>query len=339
MQHLTVYRETRRYAGWPANHGIWSWGDEIVVGFTIGFMDADPLNVGGHPIDSDRGSRLVQGRSVDGGLSWGIEELSLGGEELATPKEHDFTHPDFALKIVMSGGLSGGASSVYYVSYDRAKTWEGPYEIPMFNLPGVAARTDYQIFNQNEAMLFLTVAKSGGGQGRPCCVKTEDGGLSWRFVSFIGPEPPGYAIMPASVRLSDTEMLAMIRLKNGDLYWIDAYRSQDNGESWQYLNTPAPSTAGNPAALLKLSDGRLCVMYGYRSAPFGIRARISSDDGVTWTGEILLRTDGGDWDLGYPRAIERPDGNIVVAYYFNDDPASERYIGATIFDPGKPMTR
>ena len=33
MHHVTVYREAGRYARWPANNGVWIWGDEIVVGF------------------------------------------------------------------------------------------------------------------------------------------------------------------------------------------------------------------------------------------------------------------------------------------------------------------
>src|SRR5690625_3153077 len=33
IQHIDVYREDRRFAGWPANNGAWNWGDEILVGF------------------------------------------------------------------------------------------------------------------------------------------------------------------------------------------------------------------------------------------------------------------------------------------------------------------
>ena len=33
-EHVIVYRETGKFAGWPANYGMWAWGDEIVVGFT-----------------------------------------------------------------------------------------------------------------------------------------------------------------------------------------------------------------------------------------------------------------------------------------------------------------
>ena len=40
------------------------------------------------------------------------------------------------------------------------------------------------------------------------------------------------------------------------------------------------------------------------------------------------------WDLGYPRTVQRPDGKIVTVYYFNDHKDTERYIAATIWDPG-----
>ena len=36
--HVTVYREKGRYGGWPANYGVWSWGDEILVGFSAAYF-------------------------------------------------------------------------------------------------------------------------------------------------------------------------------------------------------------------------------------------------------------------------------------------------------------
>jgi hypothetical protein len=116
------------------------------------------------------------------------------------------------------------------------------------------------------------------------------------------------------------------------------YRSDDNGATWRYWSKPAPDTGihnGNPPSLVKLRDGRLAITYGYRSAPYGIRARLSTDEGATWSDEIVLRSGGGAWDLGYTRSLQRPDGKIVTIYYFNDHPDSERYIGATIWDAGE----
>jgi hypothetical protein len=85
--------------------------------------------------------------------------------------------------------------------------------------------------------------------------------------------------------------------------------------------------------MIWLQDGRLAVAYSFRSAPYAIRARSSSDDCRSWGPEIMLREDAGCWDLGYPRTVQRADGNIVTIYYFNDDPKSERYIAATIWKP------
>ena len=52
IEHVMVYHEPRRFGGWPANHGIWSWGDEILVGFSAGdFKDLGPAR---HAIDRER---------------------------------------------------------------------------------------------------------------------------------------------------------------------------------------------------------------------------------------------------------------------------------------------
>jgi hypothetical protein len=86
--------------------------------------------------------------------------------------------------------------------------------------------------------------------------------------------------------------------------------------------------------MIRLKDGRIALTYGYRLEPYGIRAQISADSGRTWTQPIILRDDGVEWDLGYPRTVQRTDGKIVTAYYFNDKTQKERYIAATIWDPG-----
>ena len=50
--------------------------------------------------------------------------------------------------------------------------------------------------------------------------------------------------------------------------------------------------------------------------------------------ERILRDDARDWDLGYPRSVQRKDGKIVTVYYYNDAGQPERYIAATIWEPG-----
>ncbi len=77
----------------------------------------------------------------------------------------------------------------------------------------------------------------------------------------------------------------------------------------------------------------MCITYGVRAKPFGMRAKLSSDGGQTWGDEIVLRNDGGGRDIGYPRSVQRPDGRVVTVYYWCDDPSQTRYIVATIWDP------
>src|SRR5579871_2332985 len=52
VKHVTVYHEPGRFGGWPANHGIWNWGNEILTGFSRGFhKDLGPDR---HAIDRDK---------------------------------------------------------------------------------------------------------------------------------------------------------------------------------------------------------------------------------------------------------------------------------------------
>lgn len=340
-----VYKEDGRFAGWPANHGIWSWGNEILVGFEIGYHRNNPT---GHLIDYDRPAEHVLARSLDGGETWRIERPEglrpppntkvagvptgpEGKEPVDCPGGADFSNPNFIFTARMTS-IHVGPSRFYY-STDRGRTWFGPFKLPDFGQKGIAARTDYLINGKHDMFVFLTAAKSNGREGRVLVARTQDGLKSWKLVTFIGPEPPedDFAIMPASVRLSPKSILTAIRHRR----FIELWRSDDNANTWTKVGVPAPDIGGNPPSMIRLRDGRLLLTYGYRVKPFGIRARLSSDQGRTWSSEIILRDDGGAGDLGYPRSVERPDGKIVTVYYFNDAPKAERYIAATIWDPGK----
>jgi hypothetical protein len=228
--------------------------------------------------------------------------------------------------------------SRYFYSYDRGRTRKGPFRLPTYDRKGIAARTDYIVDGKRECTAFITASKENGREGRVMCIRTRDGGKTWTMEGWIGPEPAGFSIMPSSVRLSPARILTMLRRKEGADHFIDAWTTDDNGKTWTFLNRPVESTGGsvgNPPSMIRLRDGRLCLTYGYRSAPYGIRAKLSSDEGKTWGNEIMLRDDAGTWDLGYPRTLQRADGKVVTIYYFNDAKDSERYIAASIWDPGQ----
>ncbi|MDB5351513.1 MAG: hypothetical protein JWN86_2760 [Planctomycetota bacterium] len=352
VRHVDVYREPGRFAGWPANHGIWSWGDEILVGFSRGwYKDRGPF----HHIDHDRPEEFLLTRSLDGGQTWAVETpkphgalsgtsgMRHGMRPPALPEERltdlaepiNFTHPDFAMTVRMENSNNG--VSRFYYSYDRGHSWRGAYRLPLFDQKGVMGRTDYLVNGPLDCQLFLTASKSDAKEGRPFCARTRDGGLTWQFVSFIGPEPVGYSIMPSTVRRSETDLVTTVRRKDPPKSWIDAFASRDNGLTWTLLSTPEPDTGeGNPPSLVALADGRLALIYGVRARPFGFLARLSSDGGKTWSNPIVLRGGGGSNDIGYVRSVVRRDGKIVAIYYFTEQSTAPRFIGATIWNPNSP---
>jgi hypothetical protein len=344
VQNVVVFKEPGRFGGWPANHGIWSWGDEILVGFEAGYFRN---NERGHAIDYSKPAEHVLARSKDGGVTWTIERpeglkpppsvkianvpAGLGGKEATTcPGGLDFSNPDFILTARMADIHVG--PSRFYHSSDRGHTWSGPCILPDFGQKGIAARTDYIIDGKQSMTMFLTAAKSNGKEGRVIAVRTTDGAKTWNMVSFVGPEPEesDFAIMPSSVRLSSNHIITAIRHRK----FIDLYETKDNGKTWNFVTKPAPNTGrGNPPSMLRLRDGRIAITYGFREIPYGMRARTSKDNGKTWSEEIDLRSDAGNWDLGYPRSVQRSDGKVVTIYYYNDAADKERYIGATIWQP------
>ena len=55
--------------------------------------------------------------------------------------------------------------------------------------------------------------------------------------------------------------------------------------------------------------------YGHRRAPYGNQARLSSDNGKSWSEPMILSGDGKGGDLGYPSTVELTDGTLFTVWY------------------------
>jgi len=341
IKHVDVYREPGRFGGWPAGYSAnqWVWGNEIMVAFLRGYYKSNPTS---HTVDWSKPSKRSQARSLDGGETWTLEETIETPSKQGWPDPNNgginFSHPDFAMRV-------GGR---FFISYDRGRKWQGSYKFRGLDLK-MTSRHDYMVQGRKDCFYFLSASlpevNGSNHNDRAFLARTSDGGQSFEFVSWLTDEKSikVRSVMPSAVRTSASSLVAATRRKIKNPYtrknfnWIEASVSKNNGASWSYLSKVADTDRGeengSPPALVRLDDGRLVVAYGYRSYPLGIRAKISSDGGETWSDEIVLRDDGGTWDLGYPRMMQRPDGKLVTIYYYNtrDNPAP--HIVATIWDP------
>jgi len=353
VTHHEVYRRRGAFAGWPANYGLWAWGDEVLSVFAVGRVG--PMG-DIHELDREHPFKPCQARSLDGGLTWKTEPFHgyvPGGASLSAD-EHleielkvrprldratdlaalngpiDFTDPE-TIVLCARTGLAEDSVSWFYTSRSRGRRWEGPFGFAGLNMP-IAARTDILPLGRKEALFMLTTAKTDGKEGRVFCARTLDGGRSFEFLGFVGDEPAGYRIMPSSVRIGDGALVTATRCagQDGD-GWIEVFNSIDEGRNWRKLGIVVDNTGpcGNPPALAVLGDNRLALAYGCRTKPFGIRLRLGNDGGKAWGDDIALRADGGTSDIGYPKVVVTDNGDLLVVYYFTDGPARERYIAGS----------
>jgi Neuraminidase (sialidase) len=140
-----------------------------------------------------------------------------------------------------------------------------------------------------------------------------DGEYTDPSVAFVGHRwfyPRGYM-------LPNGRILCTVRCQRDPtgVMWSEVYYSDDGGESWAFLSRI--NDFGAPCNLVFMPDGRIVAVYGYRLAPSGIRATVSEDNGKTWGPEIVVRDDGGSWDLGYPNSWHVGNGMVGTLYYFN----------------------
>jgi hypothetical protein len=147
--------------------------------------------------------------------------------------------------------------------------------------------------------------------------ESKDDGLTWQWLAEIptrkGDTAAGEYHELHAVEASDGTIIAQIRNHaKADANWTLQTESKDGGKTW---TDPHPICFGNPSHLLKLRDGRLLMTYGHRRTPFGNQARLSTDNGSTWSEAMIISGDGMGGDLGYPSTVELGDGSLLTVWY------------------------
>ncbi len=144
-----------------------------------------------------------------------------------------------------------------------------------------------------------------------------DDGLSWQWLSEIptrgGDSFEEYHELHCVECLSGLLITHIRNHNQRDHREILQTVSYDSGHTWI---VPEPiGVRGFPSHLLLLRDGRILMTYGHRRFPFGVQARISQDEGRSYSEPLIISADGTNGDLGYPSTVELPDGSLITVWY------------------------
>ena len=194
-------------------------------------------------------------------------------------------------------------------STDVGLTWSTPYRVPVSSPHGPIALADGRLLYPGKQLW-----KSEGKVG--VCESADDG-KSWRWLAEIPVRPIDSAAQYHElhgVQAGDGRILVQIRNENsqnrGETLQTE---STDGGKNWTMPHSIG--VWGLPSHLLRLRDRRLLMTYGYRRAPFGNQARISSDHGASWSEPLVISSDGAGGDLGYPSTVELNGGQFITVWY------------------------
>jgi len=365
LDHAVVYRREDEFCAWTYTRGFWEDANGHLMqnfdALTVDYRDPDFINHN-NVFRNSTGTKQVTVRSTDRGRTWNganpEHNLLAAGRESARPFAEsgpiDYLDRNVLVSSFSSGFGTPAGRAPIQVSKDGGRSWSAPSELPLDGLNSLTALNSYLVRPDGRCLLFMFEVAPDGNR-RPLVYGSLDGGTEFHFMSYITPERDPFEaakslqqasslafsghrwFYPRGTLLPNGRILCTLRCQRdptGDM-WTEVYKSDDGGRTWAFLSRV--NDFGAPGSLVRLTDGRLVMVYGYRTANYGIRAAVSEDGGQTWGNELIIRDDGGSWDLGYPNAWEVEPGKVGCIYYFNskDDDVQvnggKRHIARSIF--------
>ncbi len=243
--------------------------------------------------------------------------LASGWSDVASPGHKRFANGPFRAEIL---------DPWICRSPDGGKTWSVDRNAFPPRIPGGYKCVPYgDIMPGRDGSLRVAVYSRTDAGDRVYIYRSRDDGKTWG-----DPVPLDRASArneTALYHLGQGKWLAAARIDD-----LHLYASTDDAGSWDYRG-PLTGPMQHPGHLLRLRDGRMMLSYGNRTPKAkGIDVRFSRDEGKTW-GEPVRVADF-QADGGYPSSVQRPDGQIVTAYYARKTARHDRYhMGVVIWDP------
>lgn len=352
---IVIYDDPRFYAAFPSI--VRRPNGELLVAFR---RAPDRRALGETQVThTDPNSYLVLVRSHDGGQTWDREPRliyahPLGGSQdpcmvqmrdgriLCSSYAWALMQPEAIAKLKPPVARNGNFVFLggYLVrSADAGRTWQGPFLPPPCPGEGnldilgktVPAYNRGAMCEGRNGQLYWVVASAPShapGHTGTHLLISPDHGQTWKYSCPVAEDSKAGFNETSLYETPKGDLVAFIRTENFDDHTVIA-RSTDHGKSFTWQDA---GFQGHPHHAIRLPDGRVLLVYGYRHQPFGIRARVLDPEcaNVATAPEMVLRDDGGNGDLGYPWTTMISKHRALVVYYFNRADGTRQIAGTVL---------
>jgi sialidase-1 len=355
IEDITIYKDDRFYSTFPSI--VRRPDGELIVAFR---RAPEKRNWGGAGYThTDPNSYLVLVRSKDAGKTWSKTPELLyanpfgGSQDPCMVQLHDGTilcssYGWAMLPTPLPATMTNVSSHKNFVSLggfvlrskDGGHAWEEPIippnargetaidpfgkPLPALNRGAMCEGKDGRIF---WAVICSTPVR---GKTETHLMISSDKGTAWKDSCVIASDPKITFNETSLYETPKGDLIAFSRTANFDDHTV-IVRSTNGGKSFEPWQDAG--FQGHPHYALRLPDDRILLVYGYRHAPFGVRARVLNAECTDFASaeETILRQDGGGADLGYPWATMISKDRALVVYYFQQNDGI-RHIDGTVLD-------
>lgn len=222
------------------------------------------------------------------------------------------------------------------VSYDEGRTFSAPAILPLTSPHGPCVTKGGKLFYAGRAfsddekasfpylddgIYAVTLDENAKPLSKPVKIAP----------AYSGDENAALFCEPHALTLPDGKIIMGLRAQNPETGLFTVYDcfSVDGGKT--FSKPRCTGFDGSPPHYFMHSTGALVLSYARRKPPFSQCARLSFDDGKSWSEEIILRQDAPHGDIGYPATAENDDGDLVTVYYQKSEKVNANQIFFTVW--------
>lgn len=232
------------------------------------------------------------------------------------------------LDLLTSEEETRDIGSTFKISYDNGITFSKLYKSPVTSPHGPCELDDGTVLWVGALYGSKDGLEKKGCSVQAWSINTDNGEMTKvGDIPEVTEQGSAFPCEPHAIYLGNGRLVCHIRVCGAGIDGSNVFTtyqsvSEDYGRTWSQPKMLLSIEGGAPAHLMKHSSGALISVYGYRLAPFGVKAMFSYDDGETWDTDYDVYVNGVNLDLGYPSSVELDDGSILTVFYAHENSGS-----------------